>query len=165
VLICGEKKGDSNSPRITQIITDEINPCESVKICGAKKMKADLQEINNITHDIIGCAYDVHSKLGPGLLESTYEVCLTYELMNKGYSVETQKALPVIYEEIKLDAGYRIDMLVNNQVIVEIKSVESIADIHKAQILTYLKLSGKKVGLIINFNTPNLQNGIQRFIL
>lgn len=123
------------------------------------------QEINDITYAIIGCAYNVHSRLGPGLLESTYEVCLAYELVKKNFQVETQKALPVIYDEIILDAGYRIDILVNDRVIVEIKSVEAIADIHKAQLLTYLKLSGKKVGLLINFNTQNLQEGIQRFIL
>jgi len=130
-----------------------------------KLVNTDMQNINDITYAIIGCAYKVHSKLGPGLLESTYEVCLAHELITEGFHVETQKALPVIYNDIKLDAGYRIDMLINNNVIVEIKSVEAIADIHKAQILTYLKLSGKKIGLLINFNTQNLKEGIQRFIL
>ena len=128
-------------------------------------MTIKLQEINDITYAIIGCAYKVHSRLGPGLLESTYEVCLVYELVKENFQVETQKALPVIYDEIKLEAGYRIDILVNNQVIVEIKSVEAIADIHKAQLLTYLKLSGKKIGLLINFNIQNLQEGIHRFRL
>lgn len=124
-----------------------------------------MEEINKISYDIIGCAYKVHSELGPGLLESTYEVCLAYELKEIGYEIITQKALPVVYHGVKLDAGYRIDILVNNLVIVEIKSVEALAPIHKAQVLTYLKLSEKKLGLLINFNVTNLQEGIQRLIL
>lgn len=95
---------------------------------------------NDITYKIIGCAYKVHSALGPGLLESTYEVCLAHELLSEGLSVEHQKALPVIYNKIKLDAGYRIDLLVEDEIIIELKSVDAIAEIHKAQLLTYLKL-------------------------
>ena len=123
------------------------------------------KEINEITYDIIGCAYKVHSGLGPGLLESTYEACLTFELENIGYKVERQKALPVIYKEVKLDVGYRIDLIVENVVIVELKSVEAINEVHIAQILTYLKLSNTKIGLLINFNVKDLKRGIKRFIL
>lgn len=123
-----------------------------------------MKEINDITYNIIGAAYKVHKELGPGLLESTYEVCLAHELREKGYEIITQKALPVVYQEIKLEAGYRIDLLVNNTIIIEVKSVEDLAPIHKAQILTYLKLSGKKLGLLINFNVTNLQHGIIRII-
>ncbi len=121
--------------------------------------------INDLTYEIIGCAYKVHSNLGPGLLESTYEVCLEYELVKKGFEVARQIALPVIYEDIKLDAGYRIDLIVNKTVIIEIKSVDALAPIHTAQILTYLKLADKKLGLLINFNETDLKKGIKRLIL
>lgn len=121
--------------------------------------------INDMTYQIIGCAYKVHANLGPGLLESTYEVCLEYELIKSGMTVYRQVALPVIYDEIKLDAGYRIDLIVNNSVIIEIKSVDALAPIHTAQMLTYLKLSDKKLGLLINFNESDLKKGIKRLIL
>lgn len=107
----------------------------------------------------------VHSELGPGLLESTYEVCLEYELLNSGYKVERQKELPVYYNKIKMDAGYRIDLLIENSVIIELKSVETILPIHKAQNLTYLKLAEKHLGLLINFNVTQLKEGINRFVL
>ena len=123
------------------------------------------RNVNDITYDIIGCAYKVHAELGPGLLESTYEACLAYELRENEYKVETQKALPVIYNEIKLDVGYRIDLMVENQVIVELKSVEAINDVHIAQILTYMKLANKKIGLLINFNVSDLKKGIKRLVL
>ena len=124
-----------------------------------------MEDINQLTYNIIGCAYKVHSALGPGLLESSYEACLAYELRKLNYSIETQKSLPVVYEEVKLDAGYRIDVLVENKVLLELKSVESICDIHVAQILTYLKLSGVKTGLLINFNVKDLKEGIKRFVM
>ena len=124
-----------------------------------------MEDTNQLTYNIIGCAYKVHSVLGPGLLESTYEACLAYELMKLDYSVEIQKSLPVVYEEVKLDAGYRIDVLVENKVLLELKSVESICDIHVAQILTYLKLSNIKIGLLINFNVKDLKQGIKRFVM
>jgi GxxExxY protein len=124
-----------------------------------------MEELNKISYDIIGCAYKVHSKLGPGLLESTYQVCLEYELKKLGYFVEIEKALPVIYDEIKLDAGYRIDLMVNKSVIGELKSVEAINDVHIAQLLTYLKLSEVKLGLLINFNVKDLKQGIKRFVV
>lgn len=122
-------------------------------------------ELNDLTYKIIGCVYKVHSELGPGLLESTYEVCLEHELLKAGLIVERQKALPVIYDAIKLDAGYRIDLLVNNQVILELKAVDEIAPIHSAQVMTYLKLSGLKLGLLLNFNVPDMKKGIKRIIM
>lgn len=124
-----------------------------------------MEKLNKISYDIIGCAYKVHSALGPGLLESTYEACLAHELLKSNYSVEVQKPLPVIYDEVKLEVGYRIDLLVENSVVVELKSVESITDVHVAQILTYMKLSETKLGLLINFNVKDLKKGINRFIL
>ncbi|HKM92301.1 MAG TPA: GxxExxY protein [Prolixibacteraceae bacterium] len=122
-------------------------------------------KINDLTYEIIGYAYKVHSKLGPGLLESTYEVCLEYELIKSGMTVLRQVALPVIYDDIKLEAGYRIDLIVDNTVIIEIKSVDTLAPIHTAQVLTYLKLADKKLGLLINFNETDLKKGIKRLIL
>jgi GxxExxY protein len=122
-------------------------------------------EINQITEKIIGCAIEVHKNLGPGLLESAYEECLFYELKNSGLEVKKQLALPLVYKEIKLDAGYRIDLLVENKVIVEIKSVDAIAEIHKAQLMTYMKLANIKVGLLMNFNVTRLKDGIVRWII
>ena len=120
---------------------------------------------NIITEKIISCAIEVHKNLGPGLLESAYEECLFYELQQLEVNVKKQVPLPLVYKEIKLDAGYRIDLLVENKVIVEIKSVDAIADIHKAQLMTYMKLAGIKVGLLINFNVTKLKDGIVRWIL
>ena len=122
-------------------------------------------ELNDLTYKIIGCAYKVHSALGPGLLESTYEVCLESELLKADLIVERQKSLPVIYNDIKLEAGYRIDLVVNNQIVLELKSVEAIAPIHKAQLMTYLKLSGLKLGLLLNFNVQDMKKGISRIIM
>jgi len=113
---------------------------------------SEREELNKITEGIIGAAIEVHRHLGPGLLESAYQSALAYELEQRGYKVEQQKPLPMMYKEIKLDAGYRLDFLVNEKVVVEIKSSDGIAPIHNAQILSYLKLSGCKVGLLINFN-------------
>lgn len=124
-----------------------------------------MKELNDVSYTIIGCAYKVHSELGPGLLESTYEVCLEYELLKAGLNVERQKVLPVVYENIKLEAGYRIDLLVNKKIIIELKSVDQIAPIHKAQVMTYLKLSGLKLGLLLNFNTLDMKQGINRVIM
>lgn len=115
-----------------------------------------------LTYKIIGCAFNVHSDLGPGLLESTYEACLEYELIQAGLDVKRQVALPVNYKDIKLEVGYRIDLLVENKVIIELKAVEKIAPIHEAQLLTYLKLSHIKTGLLINFNVKDLKKGIYR---
>jgi GxxExxY protein len=120
---------------------------------------------NLITERIIGCAIEVHKQLGPGLLESAYEECLYYELINLGLKVKKQLALPLVYKEIKLEAGYRIDLLVEDKVIVEIKSVDALAEIHKAQLMTYMKLANIKVGLLMNFNVTKLKDGIVRWII
>jgi GxxExxY protein len=122
-------------------------------------------EINRLTEMIIGAAIEVHRHLGPGLLESTYEACLYYELIKLGLRVERQKALPVIYKEVRLDQGYRIDLLVENTVIVELKVVEKISQVHEAQVLSYLKLSGCPAGLLLNFNVKLLKQGIRRFVM
>ena len=119
---------------------------------------------NEISSKIIGAAIEVHKQLGPGLLESTYETCLTYELKQMGLDVKQQQALPVVYKEVKLDAGYRIDLLIENKVIIEIKSVEALADIHTAQLLTYLKLKDLKLGLLINFNSVRVVDGLKRIV-
>ena len=122
--------------------------------------------VNELTSKIIGAAIEVHRLLGPGLLESAYETCLAYELKNQGLSVEQQKPLPLVYKEIHLDHGYRIDLLVNNLVIIELKAVEQITPVHEAQVLSYLRFSGCRVGLLINFNVKLLKDGgIRRFML
>ena len=120
---------------------------------------------NEIGTIILDAAFAVHRELGPGLLESTYETCLSYESVQRGLLIETQIALPVVYKEVKLDCGYRIDMRANKKVIVEVKSVEALNDIHLAQILTYMKLSNCKLGYLINFNVQFLKNGIKRVVL
>jgi GxxExxY protein len=119
---------------------------------------------NEISHSVIAAALKVHSALGPGLLESAYEACLAHELRKAGLTVEIQVGLPVVYDGIKLDIGYRIDMLVNDLVVVELKSVEEISRIHVAQVLSYMKLSKKQLGLIINFNVLHLKDGIKRLV-
>ena len=119
---------------------------------------------NEISSKIIGAAIEVHKQLGPGLLESTYETCLAYELKQMGLDVKQQQAPPVVYKEVKLDAGYRIDLLIENKVIIEIKSVEALADIHTAQLLTYLKLKDLKLGLLINFNSVRVVDGLKRIV-
>lgn len=120
---------------------------------------------NTLTGIILNKAFEIHSALGPGLLESAYEECLYYELTQCGLIVERQKLLPIIYKGITIDSGYRLDLLVNNQVIVELKSVDSLQPIHAAQLLTYLKLANKKCGLLINFNVKHLKEGIKRYVL
>jgi GxxExxY protein len=134
-----------------------------VLIRGKKPKK--LKALNEISYDVIGAAFRVHSELGPGLLESTYEACLAYELGKLGLAFERQKSLPVTYQDVQLDAGYRIDLLVEDRIILEIKSVEAIAPIHKAQLMTYLKLSGIKLGLLLNFNVQDMKKGINRIIM
>lgn len=119
---------------------------------------------NEISKEIIGAAIEVHRQLGPGLLESSYEACLTYELKQLGLDVKTQVALPVVYKGVKLDVGYRIDILVENKVIIEVKAVEALADIHTAQLLTYLKLKDLKLGLLINFNSVKVIDGVKRIL-
>jgi len=127
--------------------------------------KIDLNlPLNKLTEQIIGAAIEVHRHLGPGLLESAYESCLVYELKQIGLNVERQKPLPITYKEIKVHQGYRIDLLIEDQVVVELKTVEELTDVHQAQILSYLKFSGCPVGLLINFNVKLLKKGIRRFI-
>lgn len=122
------------------------------------------RKINDITEIIIGAAIDVHKELGPGLLESAYEACLVYELAGHGLKVECQKSLPVTYHGVYLDCGYRIDLLVEGKVVVELKAVEKLEPIHEAQLLSYLKLSGCKLGLLINFNVKILKDGVKRLV-
>jgi GxxExxY protein len=124
-----------------------------------------MQELNVLTEQILKYSFQVHSELGPGLLESSYKECLYYVLNKNGIYTEKEKGLPLIFQEIKLDIGYRLDLLVENKVVVEIKAIEAFTDIHTAQVLTYLKLSGCKVGLLLNFNTTQLKNGIKRLVL
>lgn len=119
---------------------------------------------NQISGIVIGKAIEVHRALGPGLLESAYQECLYHELINEGLDVEKEKPMPIIYKDIKLDHGYRIDLLVENKVVIEIKTVDTLIDVHMAQILTYMKLGGYKLGLLINFNVPLLKDGIKRFV-
>ena len=121
-------------------------------------------EPNKVTEAIISAAIRVHRALGPGLLESAYEACLEYELSQRGLRVERQKALPVVYRDVRLDCGYRIDLLVEDAIVVEVKSVDQLAPIHEAQLLSYLRLSGYQVGLLINFNTKMLKDGIRRLV-
>ena len=125
---------------------------------------SEKDRLNRITETVIGAAIKVHRTLGPGLLESAYEVCLAFELAERGLTTEQQKPLPVIYREVKLDCGYRIDILVEKEVVIEIKAVDKLAPIHRAQLLSYLKLSGCKVGLLINFNVSVLRKGIIRVV-
>lgn len=119
----------------------------------------------NLTGLILKKAYEVHTALGPGLLESTYEECLYYELSMYGFQVERQKTLPIEYKGIKIDNGYRLDIVVENKVVIELKSVDTLLPIHTAQLLTYLKLSHIKCGLLINFNVKSLKEGIKRYVI
>ncbi len=125
----------------------------------------ESREINRLTEQVIGCAIEVHKQLGPGLLESAYETCLEHELKLAGLNVQRQVAVPVVYREIKLDCGYRIDLLVENTVLVELKIVDEFAPVHEAQVLTYMKFAHKEIGLLINFNVTLLKHGIRRFRL
>ena len=120
--------------------------------------------INEISGEIVDSAMKVHTALGPGLLESAYEACLKHELLKRGHNVASQVLLPLIYDGVPIDAGYRIDMLVEDAVVIELKAVEKIVPIHEAQLLTYLKLSGKKLGLLLNFNVLHMKDGIKRLV-
>lgn len=122
------------------------------------------KELNTLSEKIIGCAIKVHRELGPGLLESTYEQCLAYELSQNNLKCEFQKPLPVVYQSVKLDCGYRVDAVVENSIILELKSVENLLPIHSAQLLSYLQLSKLRVGLLINFNVKMLKSGLKRIV-
>ena len=124
-----------------------------------------LESLNEITGKIIAAAFKVHKELGPGLLENAYKSCLYHVISKSHLFVEKEKALPLVYEEVKLDIGYRIDLFVENKIVVETKAVECLSDVHTAQVLTYLKLTGCKVGLLINFIVADLKKGIKRLIL
>ncbi|MET0649938.1 MAG: GxxExxY protein [Pyrinomonadaceae bacterium] len=121
--------------------------------------------INHLSGRVIHAAYKIHQTLGPGLLESVYEVCLVHELTKMGINSERQVPLPVLYDELKLEAGFRIDVLVERRLVLELKSVEALLPVHRAQVLTYLKLSGYRLGLLINFNVAVLKDGIRRLIM
>ena len=121
--------------------------------------------LNILSNELIGLAIKVHKALGPGLLESSYKECLFYEISRAGYFAEKEKTLPLIYETVKLDVGYRIDIFVENKLVIEVKAVDALAEIHTAQVLTYLKLSGNRLGLLINFNVTLLKNGIKRLVI
>ncbi|HUU42604.1 MAG TPA: GxxExxY protein, partial [Planctomycetota bacterium] len=122
-------------------------------------------EEDRLSHEIVGAAIEVHRHLGPGLLESTYETCLARELAVRGLHFEKQKPLPVEYKGVKLDAGYRLDLLVENRVVVEIKSVDRLTGLHQAQVLSYLKVGGYRLGMLLNFNVEVLREGIRRVVL
>ena len=121
-------------------------------------------DVNKISREVVDAAMKVHTVLGPGLMENAYEACLMYELGKRNLQVKAQVSLPIYYENIKIDAGYRLDLLIEDTVIVELKAVESILPIHEAQLLSYLKLSDKRLGLLINFNVVHLKNGIKRMV-
>jgi GxxExxY protein len=121
-------------------------------------------QLNAVTEQIIGAAMEVHRPIGPGLLESAYEACLVYELRERGFRVEQQKSLPVVYKGVQLDCGYRLDVVVNECVIVEIKAVEKLTTVHEAQLLSYLRLLNCRVGLLLNFHCTMLKNGIRRIV-
>jgi GxxExxY protein len=129
------------------------------------RTQEDKPESDPLTHTIIGCAIEVHRVLGPGLLESAYQQCLAHELHLAGIGFELERPLPVVYKDVRLDCGYRVDLLVENEVVVELKCVTELTSVHYAQILTYMKLSGVGTGLLINFNVTKLAQGIKRFKL
>ena len=127
-------------------------------------MPINLHQVDKVTDAVIGAAIKIHKALGPGLLESAYAACLVFELRGLGRSIETEKRVPVAYESVRIDCGYKIDLLVDDLVVVEVKSVRELAPIHTAQILTYLKITGCPAGLLLNFNVPVLKQGIRRLL-
>lgn len=126
--------------------------------------KRDAMIENDLSNKILGCAIEVHKQLGPGLLESAYQPCLYYELTKMGLKVEKEKPMPIVYKEVHLDHGFRMDLLVEDKVVIELKTVEALNDVHTAQVLTYLKLGNYKLGLLLNFHVSILKNGIKRII-
>ena len=128
-------------------------------------MALSYPEFDHITSRILGSAFSVHTALGPGLLEHAYKECLFHKMTKSGLFVEKEKAMPLIFEEIKLDCGYRIDLLVENKIVLELKSVESLHDVQTSQVLTYMRLGQFKIGYLINFNVSSLKSGIKRFVL
>jgi len=141
-----------------------VRPSSVPSVLNWVPLMTERERLNKVTDAIIGAAIRVHRALGPGLLESAYEACLAYELEKEGLAVERQKMVPLIYEQVKLECGYRMDLLVERSVVVEVKSIDALAPIHEAQTLSYLRLSGCKLALLINFNVTVLKDGIRRFI-
>jgi GxxExxY protein len=127
-------------------------------------MARSYTEYDNLTSQILKCAFEVHTALGPGLLESAYKECLSYKLAKSGLYIEKEKAIPIVFEDIKLECGYRLDILVENQIVIELKSIEALNDVHLAQVLTYLKLGNYKIGYLMNYNVSSLKNGIKRIV-
>ncbi|MBX7259279.1 MAG: GxxExxY protein [Candidatus Hydrogenedentes bacterium] len=123
------------------------------------------REVDEVAKQVVDAAFAVHQALGPGLLESVYEACLAHELRKRGLNVETQVVLPVVYDGVELEAGLRLDLLVNGCVVVELKAVDHLLDVHRAQVMTYLKLTGHRLGLLINFNVPLIKDGVKRIAL
>lgn len=128
-------------------------------------MALSYPELDQLTSRILGSAYSVHTALGPGLLEHTYKECLYYKLVKDGLYVEKEKAMPLVFEEIKLDCGYRIDLLVENQIVIELKSVIEVHEVHFSQVMTYMRLGQFKIGFLMNFNVSSLKSGIKRFVI
>jgi len=120
--------------------------------------------VNELSKIVVDCIFKVHKNLGPGLLESAYEECLFYELSKRNLNIERQKPLPLFYETIRMEIGYRLDFLIDNKVVIEVKAVEALNDVHKAQVITYLKLSGTKLALVVNFNVVLIKDGIKRIV-
>ena len=144
--------------------TEKTQRYTEIFLCGTLCKKKTNMENNKLTEKIIGCAIRVHKELGPGLLESAYEECLCYELGLAGLEYVRQKPVPIVYKEVKLDCGYRIDILVENTVVVELKAVEALNPVHEAQVLTHMKFAAKKIGLLMNFNVTVLKNGLKRYV-
>jgi len=149
------------------VFTLRNNSCNAIE-CGNTYyiliLALSLMLEKELTAEIIGMAMEVHTRLGPGLLENAYKECLFYKLDKEGFTVEKEKPMPLVFEEVKLECGYRIDLLVENKIVIELKSVESLSDVHLAQILTYIKMGNYKVGLLINFNVVKLKDGIKRVV-
>jgi len=157
-----EFKGNPYCPDCFYSTTHLLRSFEAQRTQRKKLIMVNNMDINELTGKIIGAAIEVHKSLGPGLLESAYEECLCYELDVRKISYERQKSLPVVYKGVRLDCGYRLDIVVANKVIIEIKACDSLHPIHEAQLLTYLRLAGIKIGLLINFNVSVLKDGIKR---
>lgn len=146
-----------------------ISEIEKIKVLAKyrkeiRRVAQRKMDLNKISYDIIGAAMKIHTDLGPGLLESVYELPMAYKLRKMGYDVKTQVGIPFIYEEFKFEAGFRLDILVNDSVVLEIKSVDTLMDVHHKQLLTYLKLADKRLGLLINFNSVSLKDSIVRIV-
>jgi GxxExxY protein len=154
-----------NETNAQEMNAKEMNAKEmNAKEMNAKEMNVKEMSVNDISGEVVDAAMKVHSVLGPGLLESAYQACLAYELRKRGFSVACQVALPIVYEGVHIEEGYRIDMIVENSVVVELKAVSKLVPVNEAQVLSHVKLSGHRVGLLINFHVLHLKDGIKRFV-